>query len=150
YRLSVFDIRLPPLRNRTDDILLFAAAFLDEFGKSFGRPPAGLTRRAKDALLLHHWPRNVRELRNGLERAAVLSEGGLIDIDHLALDTPATAPAHNTSSTDLNVMEKETIQRVLLECKGNKSKAAKKLGLTRTQLYVRLEKYGIESASAGG
>ncbi len=145
YRLSVFDIRLPSLRDRTDDILLFAAAFLDEFGKSFGRPPAGLTRRAKDALLAHHWPGNVRELRNVLERAAILSEGGLIDIDHLALETPATAPAHNPSSTDLTVMERETIQRVLLECKGNKSKAAKRLGLTRTQLYVRLEKYGIEA-----
>jgi transcriptional regulator with PAS, ATPase and Fis domain len=144
YRLSVFDIRLPPLRNRTDDILLFAQAFLNEFGKSFGRPPAGLTRRAKEALLAYHWPGNVRELRNVMERAAILCEGGLIDIEHLALDTPPAAPAQTASSTDLTVMERETIRKVLLECKGNKSKAAKRLGLTRTQLYVRLEKYGIE------
>ncbi len=146
YRLSVFDIQLPPLRNRTDDILLFAEVFLDDFAKSFARPPAGLTRRAKEALLAYSWPGNVRELRNVLERAAILSDGGLIDLDHLSLETALElVPA--LPSSDLNVVERDTIQRVMLECKGNKSKAAKRLGLTRMQLYGRLQKYGIQESA---
>jgi transcriptional regulator with PAS, ATPase and Fis domain len=78
YRLQVFDIRLPPLRERIADILPLADAFLEEIGQQVGRPPAGLTREAKDALLRYHWPGNVRELCNALERAAIISEGGLI------------------------------------------------------------------------
>jgi transcriptional regulator with PAS, ATPase and Fis domain len=75
YRLQVFDIALTPLRDRPADILPLAEAFLDEIGRSFGRPPAGLTRDAKDALLQHEWRGNVRELRNTLERAAIVCEG---------------------------------------------------------------------------
>lgn len=78
YRLKVFDIRLPPLRERPRDILPLSGAFLQDIGQRFGRPPAGLTRDAKDALLRYHWPGNVRQLRNALERAAILCEGGLI------------------------------------------------------------------------
>ena len=147
YRLSVFGINLPPLRSRTDDLLPLAEAFLDEFANSFGRPPSGLTRRAKDALLTYHWPGNVRELRNVLERAAILSEGALIDIEHLALDISPEISNPNVASTDLNVVERETICWVMRECKGNKSLAAKRLGLSRTQLYVRLNKYGIAATS---
>jgi transcriptional regulator with PAS, ATPase and Fis domain len=141
YRLSVFDIHLPPLRSRIEDILVFAEAFLGDFAKSFARPPAGLTRRAKEALLAYSWPGNVRELRNVLERAAILSDGGLIDIEHLSLEN--AAEASSADSTNLKVVERETIRRVMLECKGNKSKAAKRLGLTRMQLYGRLQKYGL-------
>jgi transcriptional regulator with PAS, ATPase and Fis domain len=85
YRLQVFDIQIPPLRQRTADILPLAEAFLQDFGKSFGRPPAGLTHDAKDALLRHTWPGNVRELRNTLERAVILCEGDLITAEYLSL-----------------------------------------------------------------
>src|SRR5207253_2453894 len=78
YRLQVFDIALAPLRERKADIMPLCHAFLLEIAKSFGRPPAGLTREAKEALLRHDWPGNVRELRNALERAAILCEGGPI------------------------------------------------------------------------
>src|SRR5258708_4175192 len=84
-RLQVFDIPLVPLRDRPADILPLGEAFLDEIGRSFGRPPAGLTRDAKDALLQHEWRGNVRELRNALDRAAILCEGGLITAQHLSL-----------------------------------------------------------------
>ena len=77
YRLQVFDIEIPPLRERAADILPLSEALLQDIGKSFGRPPAGLTRDAREALLRYHWPGNVRELRNALERAAILCEGGL-------------------------------------------------------------------------
>jgi transcriptional regulator with GAF, ATPase, and Fis domain len=184
YRLRVFDIRIPPLRERTADILPLSEAFLDEIGKSFGRPPAGMTRDAQDALLRHRWPGNVRELRNALERAAILCEGGLIAAEHFsfAFDEPllpalAAAPApvpvevgavHHDSSnghsnghaanghsngnhapapptTDLTVVEREMIAQVMREAGGNKSKAATRLGLTRSQLYVRLRRYNLES-----
>jgi two-component system NtrC family response regulator len=146
YRLQVFDIRLAPLRDRKTDIVLLCDTFLQEIAKSFGRPPAGLTRDAKEALLQHEWPGNVRELRNALERAAILCEGGLISAQHLSLYAPRR-PAEATT-TDLNAVERDTIEHVMRECRWNKSKAAKRLGLSRTQLYVRLRKYHLERASA--
>jgi formate hydrogenlyase transcriptional activator len=147
YRLRVFDIRLPPLRERRGDILPLSAAFLHEIGQLFGRKPAGLAQDAQDALLRHQWPGNVRELRNALERAAILCEGSRITAEHLSLDAvepdrqPPPDEAHQT--TDLSVVERQTIARVLRECHGNKSKAARQLGLSRTQLYVRLRKYRL-------
>jgi transcriptional regulator with GAF, ATPase, and Fis domain len=146
YRLQVFDIRLAPLRERKSDIMLLSDGFLQEIAQSFGRPPAGLTRDARAALLQHDWPGNVRELRNALERAAILCEGGLIGAQHLSLYTPQRpVPA---VTTDLNTVERETIETVMRECRGNKSKAAKQLGLSRTQLYGRLRKYDLDQLSA--
>jgi transcriptional regulator with GAF, ATPase, and Fis domain len=144
YRIQVFELRIPPLRERRSDILLLSDAFLQEIGKSFGRPPAGLTRDAMSALLRHEWPGNVRELRNALERAAILCEGGLITAEHLSLPAVQRASA---PTTDLNVVERETIEQVLRETGWNKSKAAQRLGLSRTQLYVRLRKYELEKPS---
>jgi transcriptional regulator with PAS, ATPase and Fis domain len=146
YRLQVFDIPLAPLRDRKSDIVPLCDAFLREIAQSFGRPPAGLTREAREALLQHNWPGNVRELRNALERAAILCEGGLISAQHLSLYTPPRGV--QASTTDLNTVERETIETVMRECRGNKSKAAKRLGLSRTQLYGRLRRYGLEQPSA--
>ena len=143
YRLKVFDIAIPPLRDRVADILPLSEALLQDIGKSFARPPAGLTRETRDALLCHHWRGNVRELRNALERAAILCEGGLIGVEHLALD--ATGKPPGAAATDLGTIERETIAQVLQECRWNRTRAAKRLGLTRTQLYLRLQKYGSRS-----
>ena len=146
YRLQVFDIRIAPLRERRADILDLSEAFLRELGRSFGRPPGGLTHAAREALLAHDWPGNVRELRNALERAAILCQGGLITADHLSLqrgDRIAPAP-EAVASNDLNVVERETIERVMRDTGGNKAKAARRLGLSRTQLYVRLRKYDLD------
>jgi DNA-binding NtrC family response regulator len=142
YRLQVFDIAIPPLRNRRDDILPLSEAMLQEIGRSFGRPPAALTPAAHEALRRHHWPGNVRELRNALERAAIRCDGSLIGAEHLAL-RPAERP-RGEGSSDLRSVEREIIVRVLEECRGNKARAAKRLGLTRTQLYSRIQKYGLE------
>jgi transcriptional regulator with GAF, ATPase, and Fis domain len=144
YRLQVFDIKLPPLRERAKDILPLSESFLEEIGRLFGRPPAGLTRDAKDALLRYHWPGNVRELRNALERAAIVCEGGLITAEHLSLRLEGRRPAPAAPpATDLNAVERDLIAQALTECSGNKSRAAARLGITRTQLYVRLRKYQI-------
>ena len=146
YRLQVFDIKLPPLRERPSDILPLSEAFLQDIGQLFGRPPAGLTREAKDALLRYYWPGNVRQLRNALERAAILCEGGLITAEHLSLNEERSgrAPlAIAQPTSDLNTVERDMIKRALAECVGNKSKAAARLGISRTQLYVRMRKYQL-------
>jgi two-component system response regulator AtoC len=142
YRLQVFDIAIPSLRERRADILPISKALLQDVGRSFARPPAGLTQDARDALLRYHWPGNVRELRNVLERAAILCEGGLISAEHLALRAVDKAPG--AASTDLSTIERETVAQVLNECRWNKTRAANRLGLTRSQLYMRLQKYGIK------
>src|SRR5262249_10346896 len=80
---------LPPLRERPDDILVLAEAFLEEIGKSVGRPAAGLSKDARDRLLAHAWPGNIRELRNAIERAVILCEGGLITGEHLPISLGA-------------------------------------------------------------
>ena len=142
YRLQVFDIHIAPLRERRGDILPLAEAFLEEIAPSLGRPPAALAGAARQALLRHDWPGNVRELRNALERAAILSEGGPIEASHLALQ-PSCAPAR-VDTTNLKAFERDTIAQVLQQCRWNKAQAALRLGLTRTQLYVRIRKYGLE------
>ncbi len=85
YRLSVFEIPLPPLRERVEDILPLTEVFLAELGPAIGRPVAGVSKEAKDLLLAYPWPGNVRELKNALERAAILCEGGLITAAHLPI-----------------------------------------------------------------
>ena len=144
YRLQVFDIELPPLRERAPDILPLSEEFMREIGRLFGRPPAGLTKDAKEALLAYHWPGNVRELRNALERAAILCEGGLITADHLSLNRDRAAASQPVvPATDLKAVERDMIVRALEESKGNKARAAARLGLSRTQLYVRLRRYQL-------
>jgi transcriptional regulator with PAS, ATPase and Fis domain len=146
YRLQVFEIGIPALRDRRSDVLPLADAFLQDIARSFGRPPAGLTADARRALIDYSWPGNARELRNALERAAILCEGGLIAPQHLLL--PAERHAASADTTDLNEVERHTIEQVMRQARGNKSKAAKRLGLTRTQLYGRLRKYGLETAGS--
>ena len=146
YRLGVFDIQIPPLRDRPSDIVPLSETFLQEIGRSFGRPPAGLTREARQALLQHEWRGNVRELRNVLERASILCEDGLIDTDHLTLQSSAKSLRSDT--TNLSVVERSTIVKVMSDCRGNKTKAARRLGLSRTQLHGRIRKYRLEEAAA--
>ena len=164
YRLNVFAIRLPALRERRDDVLPLSEAFLNEIGRGLGRPPGGVTREARELLVTYPWPGNVRELRNILERAAILCDGGLITPEHLGITLPAPAPpatrpvepvapaaaspaasaAVPASAGDLNAIERAMIEQALQTARFNKSKAAKALGMTRHQLYIRMKKHGFE------
>jgi transcriptional regulator with GAF, ATPase, and Fis domain len=165
YRLNVFAIYLPALRERRLDILLLSEAFVAEIGRSIARPAAGISREARNRLLDYHWPGNVRELRNIIERASILCDGGLITPEHLAIGPGARPPATTTirdpagarhspdvvpkrsspsSSGDLKSLERDMIEQALQRVRFNKSKAAKDLGLTRQQLYLRMKKYGLE------
>jgi two-component system NtrC family response regulator len=144
FRLQVFDIRLPPLRDRRSDIALLAGAFLEDIAGSLGRRPGALTRDAVRALESYPWPGNVRELRNALERASILCQGGPITPEHLSLPRDDEQRSIAYATADLKVIEHQTIAQVLEQVGGNKSEAARRLGLSRTQLYVRLRKYGLE------
>jgi two-component system response regulator AtoC len=149
YRLSVFEIALPPLRERAEDILELADTFLAEIGGSVGRPAAGIAPDAKEALLAYAWPGNVRELRNAIERAVILADGGLIGGQHLPVSGagrpagPAPLGAVPPGGVDLGEIERSLVVNALMRARYNKTRAAKLLGLTRAQLYSRIEKYGL-------
>src|SRR5580765_1244688 len=148
YRLQVFTIQLPPLRERQADILPLAEAFLRDIGRAMRRPPPGLTPEATEALLSHAWPGNVRELRNALERAAIVCEGGLIRPAMLSLAAPGRNSPVDDVEADLHALQRRAITRVLGQVRGNKSQAAKRLGITRNQLYFRLRKYSLDTPAA--
>jgi len=151
YRLGVFEISLPPLRDRLDDVLELADSFLAEIGETVGRPAAGISRDAREHLLTYEWPGNVRELRNAIERAVILADGGFIRSEHLPV-TPRRAgrsddgnPTANLPAGGVNLedIERSLVVKALTQARHNKTRAAKLLGLTRAQLYSRIEKYGL-------
>jgi transcriptional regulator with GAF, ATPase, and Fis domain len=146
YRLKVFEIALPPLRERKEDILLLAESFVQEIGPNVG-PCAGISKEARDALLAYSWPGNVRELRNAIERAIILCGGGLITAAHLPLPQNGGngrgAASVATAGKSLEDVERELVENALKDARNNKAQAARLLGITRAQLYSRLQKYGL-------
>src|SRR5262249_42912185 len=130
--------------------------FLTELGASIGRRAAGVSVEAKRRILEYGWPGNVRELRNALERAVILSEGGLITSEHLPLDLgdaphPADAAslaALPAAGIKLDELERALVAQALERSGRNKSKAARLLGLSRAQLYNRLERHGLGTDSS--
>ena len=169
YRLHVFAIHLAPLRDRPEDILPLLEHFVEELGPVvLGRPAAGISREAREHFLAYSWPGNVRELRNAVERALILCEGGLINPEHLpwraeashsaplvALATPTPTPAAPAAppglaggdfpphGVDLEEMERTLIENALKQAGHNRSKAARLLGLSRSKLYTRMERFGL-------
>jgi transcriptional regulator with GAF, ATPase, and Fis domain len=152
YRLGVFEIALPPLRERLDDVLELADAFLAEIGENVGRPAAGISREAREHLIAYEWPGNVRELRNAIERAVILADGGFIRSEHLPVNAPRPSIVKSDDApsgplpaggVNLEAIERSLVVRALTQARHNKTRAAKLLGLTRAQLYSRIEKYGL-------
>jgi len=141
YRLRVFDLRIPPLRERPGDIVLLTDAFLEDMGQTIGCRPAGISDEVRGMLSAHDWPGNVRELRNVLERATILCGGGLITPKHVALQS---APRLPSLTADLDEIVRHRIEQTLDETAWNISKSARRLGLTRTQMYGWLKKYQLE------
>jgi transcriptional regulator with PAS, ATPase and Fis domain len=141
YRLNVFDIHIPPLRQRLEDIPMLVAGFLAECKHTTGGAVMVST-AAMDALRQHDWPGNVRELRNVIERASIVCTDGVIRAGDLSLWAPSPK---QVDSTDLDVIERRTIERVMRDANWNKVQASRKLGISRTQLYMRLRKYGLDN-----
>jgi Nif-specific regulatory protein len=153
YRVSVFNVHLPPLRERGDDVLLLADAFIRTLAATMGRSDVTLSRDAVELLRRHPWPGNIRELQNALERGLITCEGTLVTAAHLGLSPPAEramppqppqAVRPAASSVDLHELERKAIVDALQRTHGHKARAAALLGLTRFQLYSRLKRYGIE------
>ena len=153
YRLSVFNVHLPPLRERGEDVLLLADHFIRTLGPQMGKGDLTLSRDACELLRRHAWPGNIRELQNAIERSLITSEGTLVTGAHLALRPspvpapPAAAPLPTApvgTSGSLDELERKAIVDALQRSHGHKSRAAALLGLTRFQLYTRLKRYQID------
>jgi DNA-binding NtrC family response regulator len=143
YRLNTVEIRLPPLRERRDDIPLLAAHFLREQGAHYHKPVAELTPEAMRALLGHAWPGNVRELRHAVERAVLMSSGTTVTEEDLGLQPPRAGGATSFDDLTLEEAEKLLIQRALSRHAGNVSRAADALGVSRSALYRRIQHFGL-------
>jgi two-component system NtrC family response regulator len=141
FRLAVFEIEVPPLRDRPDDVIPLARHFLKEFSPE---RPRRLAPETEAALRAHPWPGNVRELRNAMERASLLARGGVVRRPHLPAALRVNAERTPTAPGTLQEMERALIVETLATHGGNRSRAAKALGLSRRALYNKLERYGIE------
>jgi len=152
YRLGVFNVHLPPLRERGDDVLLLAEAFIRTLGPRMGKGDVTLSRDASELLRRHTWPGNIRELQNAIERGLITCEGTLVTAAHLAIPVPSehltAAPPHDpvrpADSIALDELERKAIIDALQRTHGHKGRAAALLGLTRFQLYSRLKRHHIE------
>ena len=145
YRINTVEIKLPPLRERKEDIPLLIIHFFANYSKKYRKPDFVITKEAILFLQNHAWLGNIREMEHAIERAIIMSDHFELDKnDFFFLDKkPELSQLHINNSFNLDAMEKAMIQKVIDNHSGNISKAAKELGLTRAALYRRLEKHGI-------
>jgi len=146
FRLNTVEIRLPPLRDRLEDISVLAEHFLKLHRERYRRPIMGFTPEALDALRQHMWPGNVRELDHVIERAVLMSPGNIVTAFDLALEaTPDARLSARLEEMSLEDAERLLIKKALARFEGNANRAAEALGLSRSALYRRLQKYGLGS-----
>jgi len=150
YRLNVVPIEIPPLRDRREDIPFLAHHFVDKLAPEMGDRVTGITDAAIDKLMQYSWPGNVRELENVIERSMVMASGEKLDANDIRLDMNLRPRQANGDFTlpegmSLDAYEQELIRDALKRANGNKSQAARLLGLTRNALRYRLTQMGIES-----
>ncbi len=144
YRISAISIALPPLRERREDILPLANAFLKRFASQADRTLDGFTPLAADRLRKHDWPGNVRQLQNEVQRAVLMCEGKMVDLHDLSIsDVAATTPQEDENLTLMEAMERNKIVEILKETHGNKLETAKRLGIGRQTLYNKIKAYAI-------
>jgi DNA-binding NtrC family response regulator len=142
YRINVFNIQVPPLRERPEDVLPLARFFIEKYARAMGKPVKAVAPEAEAVLLAYRWPGNVRELENAVERAMVAGRGPALE----ARDLPVSAlngDADEPLARSLAALEKEHIARVLSDCEGNVTRAAKVLDIDRATLYNKLKRYGL-------
>jgi two-component system response regulator AtoC len=141
HRLSVFPLRLPPLRERRADVIPLAEALLRRAAAELGRPPLRLGDDARAPLLAAELRGNIRELKNVLERAAILCEGTVVHAEQLLVE-PAAPPAA-TAPARMEDVERAAIAQALAECHGNRRQAAERLGIGLRTLYEKLKRYDL-------
>jgi DNA-binding NtrC family response regulator len=141
YRLNTVAIEVPPLRERGDDVILLGETFLNEYSRKYNKPGLRLNNKTRQKLRDYPWPGNVRELKHTMERAVILCENVHLEPEDLRLyDVHGATMDH---SLKLGDVEQRTILTVLEKCRGNHSKAAQMLDISRTTLYAKLKKYGL-------
>jgi len=146
YRISEVTIRIPPLRERQGDSLLLAQFLLQQISERFGKPTRGLSPDAIRAIQAHSWPGNVRELENRIKGAVIMAEGSVVSAKDLDLHDPGDDPEYLNLRVARQRAEIQAVRQSLAVTKGNLSRAAEMLGVTRPTLYDLLEKYGIDSS----
>jgi DNA-binding NtrC family response regulator len=144
YRISAISVSLPPLRERREDILPLATAFLKRYSAQANRPISGFTPAAQEVLKGFDWPGNVRQLQNEVQRAVLLCEGNAIDVLDLSIRRTVNE-ATDQDFTLMEAMERNAIIQVLKETGGNKLETARRLGIGRQTLYNKIKVYGIET-----
>jgi DNA-binding NtrC family response regulator len=145
YRISAVSVHLPPLRERRDDILPLANAFLKRFAAQANRDIVGYAPDAAERLRAFDWPGNVRQLQNEVQRAVLLCEGKQVESMDLSITAAPSESGGDTSFTLLEGVERNTIVQMLKETGGNKLETAKRLGIGRQTLYNKIKAYGIET-----
>lgn len=149
YRLNVFPIHLPLLRDRRSDIMLLADHFTEKYGEVSGKPIRRISTPAIELFMSYHWPGNIRELENCIERAVLLSTDGVIHGHHLPPSLQSAESTgtqfHETLKTAVEKLEKELISDALKSSRGNRAKAARQLGLTERQMGLRVDKFNIDT-----
>ena len=136
YRVNTIEIRLPPLVERGNDVLLLADHFLQKFARKYKKTITGLSPQARAKILAYAWPGNVRELQNVMERAIILAPGPALEAGDIALETAR----RRNENLNLETIERETIEKAIRRSGGNMNKAADLLGSTRYSLYRKIKK----------
>jgi DNA-binding NtrC family response regulator len=161
YRLNIFPVTLPPLRERPEDIPLLAEFFIAQYNREFHKEVTGIDKTAMAVMQAYRWPGNVRELRNLIERAMLMARGGLLTLADLPteLKTPAAPPAKAANPAagiqlgpeglDFREVERELVVKALKATGGNQSRAAALLKMSRDQLRYRVRKFGLKAADKG-
>ena len=144
YRINTIEIKIPPLRERGNDIILLSEHFLKHYNRKYRKNISGITREAESKLLKYNWPGNVRELQNVIERAVILAGGNMLRPADFPL-YPSSAEKRKSTDEILNLeqVEKNAIERAMRLSSGNISYAAELLGITRFSLYRKIEKYKL-------
>jgi two-component system NtrC family response regulator/two-component system response regulator HydG len=148
YRLRVVVVQIPPLRERRGDIPLLARHFLEIYGERFGKPGARLSRGALAELMNHQFPGNVRELENIIQASIALAPGEEIDVDDLQLHDDPAESIETAAGISLREVEQRHIQRVLRSVGGNRQEAARILGIDRSTLYRRMQRFATNDAKS--
>jgi DNA-binding NtrC family response regulator len=152
YRISALELRVPPLRERRDDIPAIAARLLERLARDLGQPAVTVSRDATEALCRYSWPGNIRELRNILERALLRTHGGVLDassLDFPSTPSPQPATAVKREGT-LDEVERDYIEQVLREEAGFIDRVAERLGISRSAVYYKARKHGIKISETRG
>jgi len=143
YRINTIELYIPPLRERGNDLYLLADFFLTHFAHKYKKDIKGITLEAKNMLQKYTWPGNVRELQHAIERAVILSETYMLKPDNFVLQSPALKRNAENEDLNLNLLEKDAIERALRRAEGNITQAAELLGITRYALYRKLDKLNL-------